>query len=112
MILLTWDEVSLEYRNGIVDAYEVNYSTPLRSTPVERVTQRSFNLTGSLELTTYSFSVRAIVTTVDDEDLFGPFDFVSIIHNCEFMRKLTLMSLYQKLKTVCRLILKMMFEFN
>lgn len=86
MILLTWDEVPLAYRNGMVDAYEVNYSTPLNVTRDEIVTQRSFNLTGSLELTTYSFSVRAIVTTNEGEDLFGPYSHISIVHDCELIK--------------------------
>ena len=94
--MLTWDEVPLEDRNGVVDAYEVNYNTLLNAIYVEeRVTQRYFNLTGSLELTTYNFSVRAIVITADEEDLFGPLASASIIHNCEFIRTSALLRLYQ-----------------
>ena len=78
--------VPLEDRNGMVVAYEVEYSTPLSATDGERVLQRSFSLTGSLELTTYTFSVRAIVATDNGEDLFGPFDSVSIVHDCELIK--------------------------
>lgn len=86
--------VPLEDRNGVVDAYEVNYSTPSSSIPVERVTRRYFNVTGPLELTNYTFSVRAIVT-VDGDDLSGPFGFASIVHDCEFTKLSELTSLYQ-----------------
>ena len=76
--------VPLAYRNGIVDAYVVTYNSCLNSTSVERhVTQLSYNLTGPLELTTYFFSVRAVVTTENGDDLVGPFDYVSVFHDGE-----------------------------
>ena len=77
----------MAFRNGMIDAYEVTYSSFLNPTPspVRRLNERSYVLTGSLELTTYTFSVRAVVTTDDGDDLLGPFGIASIIHDCKLI---------------------------
>ena len=87
VIFLTWDPVPLAYRNGKVDAYEVTYSSFLNTTTSDerRVNELSYVLAGSLELTTYTFSVRAVVTTDNGEDLFGPYGIASIIHDCKLI---------------------------
>ena len=79
--------VPLAYRNGIVDAYVVTYSSSLNPASVERrVTQLSYTLTGPLELTTYTFSVGAVVTTENGDDLFGPVFYIATVHDGEFVR--------------------------
>ena len=87
VIALTWDPVPLAYRNGIVDAYEVTYSSFLNpnTSTARRVNELSYVLTGSLELTTYTFSVRAVVTTDNGDDLFSPYGRASIIHDCKLI---------------------------